>query len=85
MGYGSRTVSGSISDKVEKRKPLVLLGNGLSTIVKPFFAVSVVWLHVLGIRITDRIGKGIRTAPRDALLSDSIEPSKIRQVYSYSV
>ena len=81
VSYGSRTVSGTISDKVGKRKPLVLLGYGLSTLAKPFFAVSVVWSHVLVIRITDRIGKGIRTSPRDALLSDSIEPSKLGKAF----
>lgn len=81
VGYGSRTVSGTISDKVGKRKTLILLGYGLSTLAKPFFAVSAVWSHVLAIRITDRIGKGIRTAPRDALLSDSIEPSKLGKAF----
>ena len=74
VGYGTRTVSGTISDKVGKRKSLILLGYGLSTLAKPFFALSASWPHVLGIRITDRIGKGIRTSPRDALLADSIEP-----------
>lgn len=74
VGYGTRTVSGTISDKIGKRKSLILLGYGLSTLAKPFFALSSSWAHVLGIRVTDRIGKGIRTSPRDALLADSIEP-----------
>ena len=74
VGYGTRTVSGTISDKAGKRKSFILLGYGLSTITKPFFALSASWAHVLGIRVTDRIGKGIRTSPRDALLADSIEP-----------
>lgn len=74
VGYGTRTVSGTISDRIGKRKPLILLGYGLSTLTKPFFAISANWFHVLGIRITDRIGKGIRTSPRDALLADSVDP-----------
>lgn len=80
-GYGTRTVSGTISDKIGKRKPLILLGYGLSTLAKPFFALSASWVHVFGIRLTDRIGKGIRTSPRDALLSDSIEPANIGRAF----
>jgi len=81
VGYGTRTVSGTISDKVGKRKSLILLGYGLSTLAKPFFAVSASWAHVLGIRITDRVGKGIRTSPRDALLADSIEPANTGKAF----
>lgn len=80
-GYGTRTVSGTISDKVGKRKSLILLGYGLSTIAKPFFALSASWIHVFGIRVTDRIGKGVRTSPRDALLADSIEPVNIGKAF----
>ena len=81
VGYGTRTVSGTISDKVGKRKSLILLGYGLSTIAKPFFALSASWVHVFGIRVTDRVGKGIRTSPRDALLSDSIEPANLGRAF----
>lgn len=81
VGYGTRTISGTISDKVGRRKPLVLLGYGLSTLVKPLFAITGSWLHVTGIRITDRIGKGIRTSPRDALLADSIEPANLGKAF----
>lgn len=81
VGYGTRTVSGTISDKVGRRKPLILLGYGLSTIAKPFFAVATSAAHVVGIRITDRIGKGIRTSPRDALLSDSIESVNLGKAF----
>lgn len=81
VGYGTRTVSGTISDRIGRRKPLILLGYGLSTLVKPFFAVAASAAHVVGIRITDRIGKGIRTSPRDALLSDSIESTKLGKAF----
>ena len=81
VGYGTRTVSGTISDKFGKRKLLILFGYGLSTIAKPFFALSASWGHVFGIRVTDRIGKGIRTSPRDALLADSIEPVNIGKAF----
>lgn len=73
VGYGFRLLSGSLSDKVRRRKIFILVGYGLSTISKPFFSVSFSWFDVLIVRIIDRIGKGIRTAPRDALISDSVE------------
>ena len=81
VGYGTRTVSGTLSDRIGKRKSLILLGYGLSTLAKPFFALSASWSHVFGIRVTDRIGKGIRTSPRDALLSDSIGPANLGRAF----
>jgi len=72
VSYGFRLVSGSLSDKLRRRKIFILAGYGLSTISKPFFSVSFNWFDVLIVRISDRIGKGIRTAPRDALIADSV-------------
>ncbi|MBT9150863.1 MAG: Multidrug resistance protein MdtH [candidate division WS2 bacterium] len=66
-----RIVSGYWSDKVKKRKPLILLGYSLSTITKPLFAFANVWFFVLFVRVIERIGKGIRTVPRDALIAES--------------
>ena len=66
----TKIFSGMLSDYLGKRKFLVVLGYGLSAITKPVFplAASVVWVFVA--RFTDRIGKGIRGAPRDALVAD---------------
>lgn len=75
VSYAFRLVSGSLSDKLRRRKIFILLGYGLSTISKPFFSVSFNWIDVLIVRIIDRIGKGVRTAPRDALISDSVTES----------
>ena len=72
VSYGFRLVSGSLSDKLRRRKIFILVGYGLSTISKPFYSISFNWVDVLIVRITDRIGKGIRTAPRDALIADSV-------------
>lgn len=72
VSYGFRLISGSLSDKLGRRKIFILAGYGLSTISKPFFSISFNWFDVLIVRITDRIGKGIRTAPRDALIADSV-------------
>ncbi len=65
--------SGALSDKLGKRKWLTVLGYGLSTIAKPFLYFAQTWHWVLGVRFTDRVGKGIRTAPRDALVAGSID------------
>ena len=65
--------SGYIADKIGKKKPLVVLGYSLSTITKPILAIATSWTHVLGVRVADRIGKGIRTAPRDALIAASVK------------
>ncbi len=69
-----KAISGTLSDKFSKRKPLVILGYTLSAFSKPFIGIASTWQHVLVARFADRIGKGIRTSPRDALISDSITP-----------
>ena len=68
-----KVFSGSISDRINKRKPLTIIGYSFSSIGKLLFYVSNSWLYVLLGRIVDRVGKGIRTAPRDALIAESIE------------
>jgi len=68
--------SGALSDKLGKRKWLTVAGYALSTIAKPFLYIANAWGWVLGVRFADRVGKGIRTAPRDALVADSIEPTQ---------
>ncbi len=66
-----KVFSGWLSDRVGRRRPLVLLGYALSNVTKPVFAIAPSWPAVLALRVTDRLGKGIRTAPRDALIADS--------------
>ena len=72
LGYSFRLVSGTISDKIGRRKVFILLGYGLSTLSKPFFYLTNNWFDAFIVRASDRIGKGVRTAPRDALIADSI-------------
>jgi MFS family permease len=79
--YAFRMVSGSLSDKVGKRKAFIIAGYGLSTITKPFFAVSSSWLDAFVVRFVDRMGKGIRTAPRDALIADSVSESRVGRAF----
>ncbi|HEU5172264.1 MAG TPA: MFS transporter [Nitrososphaeraceae archaeon] len=75
VNYIFRIPSGYISDKIGKRKILIIIGYGVSTISKPFFIFVTSFLDTIIVRISDRIGKGIRTAPRDALIADSIDQS----------
>lgn len=65
--------SGWLSDKLRARKWLAVIGYGLSAISKPFFYIASSWGLVAGVRWADRVGKGIRTAPRDALVADSVD------------
>lgn len=67
-----KILSGWVSDKLQARKNLVFIGYLLSTIFKPFIAIANTWHQVLSVRFVDRIGKGIRNAPRDALIADSV-------------
>lgn len=71
-----KSYSGSWSDHISRRKPFVVIGYFLGAISKPFIGVSTSWMNVLGARALDRTGKGIRSAPRDALLSDSVNQSQ---------
>jgi MFS family permease len=66
----TKGISGWISDRLRVRKPLVVAGYGLSAIAKPILAAAQVWPAALGARFVDRLGKGVRTAPRDALVAD---------------
>jgi len=65
--------SGALSDKIGKRKWITVVGYGLSTIAKPFMYIANTWEAVLGVRVAERLGKGMRTAPRDALVAESID------------
>lgn len=68
--------SGYFSDKFNNRKFPVFLGYSLASLTRPFLAFVGSWQQVLAVRVTDRVGKGIRGTPRDALLADSVAPEK---------
>jgi MFS family permease len=71
-----RLVGGLLSDKVAKRRFFLFLGYGLAAAAKPFLFVATQWTQVLALRFADRVGKGLRTPARDALLADSIDPAR---------
>lgn len=64
--------AGYFSDRLGKRKALVVFGYSLANFARPLLAFANNWYQVLGIRLTDRVGKGIRTAPRDAMIADAV-------------
>jgi len=66
-----KLVSGVIADRMRERKSLVFFGYALASAVRPLVAIATRPWHVLAVRVTDRIGKGIRGAPRDALIADT--------------
>lgn len=78
-----KIVSGRISDKLRVRKPLVVTGYGLSALAKPMLAFALAPWHVLAVRLVDRVGKGTRDAPRDALLSLSVEKKDVGRAFGF--
>jgi MFS family permease len=70
-----KLVSGWWSDRTPRRKPLVLAGYAIASVIRPLIGLAQSVSQVLAIRVTDRLGKGIRGAPRDALIADSVDPS----------
>ena len=73
----TKVFSGYLSDRIGRRKPLILIGYGLATLTKPLFAMAGSAQVVMAARFADRIGKGVRGAPRDALVAD-VTPAAIR-------
>jgi MFS family permease len=70
-----KLASGWWSDRVQRRKPLVVWGYALASLARPLVAVAQSASQVLAIRLTDRVGKGVRGSPRDALIAESVDPS----------
>ncbi len=77
----SKLFSGWMSDRLGKRKALTLAGYGLAAVSKPLFALAPTPAWVLGARFVDRLGKGIRGAPRDALIGDLTPPALLGAAY----
>lgn len=75
--------SGWLSDKIGSRKWIAVAGYGISAISKPFFLLTSSLTAITGARWSDRIGKGIRTAPRDALVADSIDPKNRGMAFGF--
>ena len=77
----TKMLSGWWSDRARKRKPIVVLGYSIAAVARPLVAFAASWMHVLAIRFADRVGKGIRTSPRDALVADLVPPERRGRAY----
>jgi len=75
--------SGAWSDRWGRRKPLVLAGYGLSSVMRPLMGLAASWGHVLGIRFSDRVGKGMRSSPRDAIVAASVPPEDRGRAFGF--
>ena len=75
--------SGYLSDRVKKRKGWIVAGYTISNIIRPIIAFSTSWLQVLVLRFSDRVGKGLRTSPRDAIIADSTPPEYRGTAYGF--
>jgi MFS family permease len=78
-----KVLSGRLSDRSGSPKPLVVAGYTISSAVRPLIAIATAWPHVLGLRFADRVGKGIRGAPRDAMLATFADPQQRGRVYGF--
>ena len=78
-----KVFSGYLSDRIGNRKWLMVAGYGLSTLTRPIVALATTWHHVFAFRFFDRFGKGIRGAPRDALIAESTEKEFLGRAFSF--
>jgi MFS family permease len=78
-----RLLSGWLADRASRRKPLVVLGYGLSGAAKAALARAASWPAVLALRASDRLGKGLRNPPRDALIADSVEAGALGAAFGF--
>jgi MFS family permease len=76
-----KLASGLWTDRLRRRKPLVASGYGLAGMARPLVGLATAWPAVLGLRFADRIGKGLRTSPRDALIADAVPPPRRGEAY----
>ncbi len=78
-----KILSGRLADRSRAKRPIVIAGYALSSAVRPLIALAQSWTHVFTVRLVDRIGKGIRGAPRDAMLATWATPSTRGKVYGF--
>ncbi|MGB9715236.1 MAG: MFS transporter [Thermodesulfovibrionales bacterium] len=78
-----KTFSGWLSDRIGNRKWLMVAGYGISTLSRPIVAIATGWHQVMGSRFMDRFGKGVRTAPRDAIIAESSDSAYLGRAFSF--
>lgn len=78
-----KLASGYVADHTTRRKPLVVFGYGIAGIARPLMALATAPWHVLAVRLTDRLGKGTRAAPRDVLIAEAAEPGQVGRAFGF--
>lgn len=78
-----KVLSGRMADRSRSKRPLVLAGYSLSSAVRPLIAIARTWPHVFAVRVFDRVGKGVRGAPRDAMLAGWATPDTRGKVFGF--
>jgi len=78
-----KIVSGRMADRARRKRPLVLFGYSVSSFARPFIAFATTWTQVFAVRVLDRVGKGVRGAPRDAMLAAWATPATRGKVYGF--
>jgi MFS family permease len=78
-----KIIVGRMADRVRAKRPFVLFGYGISSVARPFIAIATSWTQVFTVRLLDRVGKGIRSAPRDAMLATWTTPHTRGRIYGF--
>src|SRR6267154_34858 len=77
----AKLFSGYLTDRIDRRKPLAVAGYFVANAVKPLLAVVTAWWHILLIRFSDRLAKGVRGAPRDVMVAESVPKQRLGAAY----
>src|SRR5271170_3965595 len=77
----AKLFSGYLADHIDRRKPIVVAGYAAANAVKPLLAIVTAWWHILLIRFTDRLAKGVRGAPRDVMVAESVPKERLGSAY----
>jgi MFS family permease len=79
----AKLFSGYLTDRIDRRKPLVVAGYLVANAVKPLLALVTAWWHILLIRFSDRLAKGVRGAPRDVMVAESVDKNRLGSAYGF--
>src|ERR1700691_1492068 len=77
----AKLFSGYLTDRIDRRKPIVVAGYAVANAVKPLLAIVTAWWHILLIRFADRLAKGVRGAPRDVMVAESVPKNRLGSAY----
>src|ERR1039458_6370102 len=77
----AKLFSGYLADRIDRRKPVVVAGYAVANAVKPLLALATAWWHILLIRFSDRLAKGVRGAPRDVMVAESVGKERLGSAY----